>query len=112
MRESARHAEGREDGVKEIDFQAPLQIVKYPDPRLRAKNMRIDEFGDSLRDFAKEMLVAMVEYDGIGLAAPQGPHHAAEKSTTTCETGHNDTQPSASWLDALLLRLSIGDSIV
>eukprot|EP00894_Picocystis_sp_ML_P001270 jgi/Pico_ML_1/51787/g2634.t1 len=71
MREVQDVREGREDGVKEIDFQAPLQIVKYPDPRLRAKNMRIDEFGDSLRDFAKEMLVAMVEYDGIGLAAPQ-----------------------------------------
>lgn len=71
MREVQDVREGREDGVKEIDFQAPLQIVKYPDPRLRAKNMRIDEFGDSLREFAKEMLVAMVEYDGIGLAAPQ-----------------------------------------
>lgn len=71
MREMRDVRDGREEGVKEIEFQAPLQIVKYPDPRLRAKNRRIDEFGESLRSFAKEMLVAMVKYDGIGLAAPQ-----------------------------------------
>lgn len=71
MREIRDVREGQEEGTKEIVYESPLNIVKYPDPRLRAKNLRIDEFGDSLREFSKDMLVAMVKYDGIGLAAPQ-----------------------------------------
>lgn len=54
-----------------IEFEAPLEVVLYPDPRLRAKNKRIDVFDDNLDCFADAMLDAMYRTDGVGLSAPQ-----------------------------------------
>ncbi|XP_020597868.1 peptide deformylase 1B, chloroplastic-like isoform X1 [Phalaenopsis equestris] len=50
---------------------APLKIVEYPDPRLRAKNKRIGTFDESLKKLADEMFDVMYKTDGIGLSAPQ-----------------------------------------
>ncbi|GKD55705.1 peptide deformylase 1B, chloroplastic/mitochondrial [Tanacetum coccineum] len=74
----------------DLKFEAPLEIVLYPDPRLRAKNKRVATFDDNLKNLADEMFNVMynfspriVEYeqyfsgllvhrtDGIGLSAPQ-----------------------------------------
>ncbi|XP_020597869.1 peptide deformylase 1B, chloroplastic-like isoform X2 [Phalaenopsis equestris] len=38
---------------------APLKIVEYPDPRLRAKNKRIGTFDESLKKLADEMFDVM-----------------------------------------------------
>jgi len=43
----------------------------YGDPVLRQKAARIEDFGDRLKAFAEEMFEAMLDDDGIGLAAPQ-----------------------------------------
>ncbi|KAG2714558.1 hypothetical protein I3843_03G036500 [Carya illinoinensis] len=54
-----------------LRFEAPLKIVEYPDPVLRAKNKRIDSFDDNLKKLADEMFDVMYKTDGIGLSAPQ-----------------------------------------
>lgn len=55
----------------DLQFVPPLQIVKYPDPRLRAKNKPIDKFDDNLKNLVHEMFDVMYKTDGIGLSAPQ-----------------------------------------
>jgi peptide deformylase len=47
--------------VDKIEWSQPLRIVKYPDPRLRAKNARVAVFDDSLLALAKEMMKVMYE---------------------------------------------------
>ncbi|XP_022989167.1 peptide deformylase 1B, chloroplastic [Cucurbita maxima] len=64
----------KEDDVAssaDLEFEAPLQIVEYPDPILRAKNKRIDSFDDNLKKLVQEMFDVMYKTDGIGLSAPQ-----------------------------------------
>ncbi|KAE8021527.1 hypothetical protein FH972_007410 [Carpinus fangiana] len=55
----------------DLRFEAPLRIVEYPDPILRAKNKRIDSFDDNLKKLVDEMFDVMYKTDGIGLSAPQ-----------------------------------------
>ncbi|PNT58272.1 hypothetical protein POPTR_001G346700v4 [Populus trichocarpa] len=55
----------------DLEFEAPLKIVEYPDPILRAKNKRIDSFDDNLKKLVDEMFDVMYKTDGIGLSAPQ-----------------------------------------
>lgn len=54
-----------------LEYETPLKIVLYPDPRLRAKNKRIAVFDEKLEKFAKEMFEVMYNTDGVGLSAPQ-----------------------------------------
>lgn len=64
----------KEDAVSssaDLQFEPPLKIVEYPDPRLRAKNKRIDTFDDNLKKLVDEMFDVMYKTDGIGLSAPQ-----------------------------------------
>lgn len=56
---------------EDLKFEAPLEIVLYPDPRLRAKNKRVATFDDNLKNLADEMFDVMYKTDGIGLSAPQ-----------------------------------------
>ncbi|KAK2973310.1 hypothetical protein RJ640_027953 [Escallonia rubra] len=55
----------------DLYFEAPLNIVEYPDPILRAKNKRIDTFDENLKKLVDEMFNVMYRTDGIGLSAPQ-----------------------------------------
>lgn len=48
-----------------------LRVVKYPDPRLRAKNDPVEEFGPEIQKLAKDMFKVMYASNGVGLAAPQ-----------------------------------------
>lgn len=43
----------------DLEFEAPLKIVEYPDPRLRAKNKRINTFDDNLKKLVVEMFDVM-----------------------------------------------------
>ncbi|CAM6096314.1 unnamed protein product [Calypogeia fissa] len=54
-----------------VEFESPLQIVLYPDPRLRKKNKRVTVFDEKLQQLVKEMFEIMYNTDGVGLAAPQ-----------------------------------------
>lgn len=48
-----------------------LEILKYPDPRLRKKCAPVKEVTPELTQFAKDMLETMYSFNGIGLAAAQ-----------------------------------------
>ncbi|MDP6963317.1 MAG: peptide deformylase [Planctomycetota bacterium] len=48
-----------------------MDIVLYPDPRLRAKNSAVENFDDSLKSTVREMFRLMYATSGVGLAAPQ-----------------------------------------
>ncbi len=43
----------------DLHFEAPLKIVEYPDPILRAKNKRIDMFDENLKKLVDEMFDVM-----------------------------------------------------
>lgn len=45
--------------VVPLEYESPLNIVLYPDPRLRAKNRRITTFDDKLLELVQEMFDVM-----------------------------------------------------
>lgn len=45
--------------MADLQFEAPLKIVEYPDPILRAKNKRINAFDDNLKKLVDEMFNVM-----------------------------------------------------
>ena len=48
-----------------------LNILQYPDPRLRTKAEPVTIFDDALKELAENMLETMYDAPGIGLAATQ-----------------------------------------
>jgi len=48
-----------------------LDILEFPDPRLRIKSEPVEEVTEELQNLAAEMAVTMYANSGIGLAAPQ-----------------------------------------
>ena len=48
-----------------------LNILEYPDPRLRTIATDVDDFGPELKQFCDDLLETMYEAPGIGLAATQ-----------------------------------------
>ncbi len=50
---------------------ALLEILKFPDPRLRKKGVKVKEITPELKQFAKDLLETMYASKGIGLAAAQ-----------------------------------------
>lgn len=54
---------------------ALLEIIHYPDPRLRTKAAPIDEVNDDIRTLIENMAETMYAAPGIGLAATQVDVH-------------------------------------
>ncbi len=52
-----------------------LEIITYPDPRLKQKSQAVPDLNANLRELADNMLHTMYHYKGIGLAAPQVNQH-------------------------------------
>jgi len=50
---------------------ALLEILKFPDPRLRLKCKPVNKVTEELAQFANDMLETMYSFNGIGLAAAQ-----------------------------------------
>lgn len=50
---------------------AILNILHFPDPRLRNKALPVEKVDDDVRQLAQDMLETMYEAPGIGLAATQ-----------------------------------------
>lgn len=48
-----------------------LEIVSYPDARLRQKSLPVPEITPEIRKLASDMLETMYDAKGVGLAAPQ-----------------------------------------
>ncbi|CAN1182893.1 Peptide deformylase 1B, chloroplastic/mitochondrial [Linum perenne] len=70
-RGSSSFKEGQLATSSDLQFEAPLKIVEYPDPILRRKNKRIAAFDENLKKLVDEMFDIMYKTDGIGLSAPQ-----------------------------------------
>ena len=45
--------------VQHLEWTRPLQIIRYPDPRLRAPNGRIEKFDDKMKSFAADNIDCM-----------------------------------------------------
>ena len=52
-----------------------LNILKFPDPRLRTRAVAVTEFDSALKTLVSDMLETMYEAPGIGLAATQVDVH-------------------------------------
>jgi peptide deformylase len=52
----------------------PLEVLHFPDPRLKQVSAPVESVDDELRALAQEMLDVMYDEPGIGLAAPQVGH--------------------------------------
>ena len=50
---------------------AVLEVLQFPDPRLKQASTPVTQVDERLRDLAREMLQVMYSEPGIGLAAPQ-----------------------------------------
>ena len=50
---------------------AILNILHYPDPRLREKALPVEEVNNDIKQFVADMFETMYEAPGIGLAATQ-----------------------------------------
>jgi peptide deformylase len=48
-----------------------LQIIQYPDPRLKKVSQPVEKFDAALKELAARMFQLMREARGVGLAAPQ-----------------------------------------
>lgn len=48
-----------------------LEILKYPDPRLKAISQNVERFDGELHQLLDEMAESMYGANGVGLAAPQ-----------------------------------------
>lgn len=48
-----------------------MKVVRIGDPVLRQKAVRVEQFGESLKQILDEMVVLMKKKSGVGLAAPQ-----------------------------------------
>lgn len=54
-----------------LEYELPLDIVKYPSSLLRQENLYIQHFDHKLSQLARGMFDVMYATEGIGLAAPQ-----------------------------------------
>lgn len=50
---------------------AVLDIVHYPDPRLREPTFEVKEFDDSVRELVQDLTATMYAHNGAGIAAIQ-----------------------------------------
>ena len=68
---------------------AVLEVLQFPDPRLRRCAESVGEITDELRALAADMLETMYDEPGIGLAAPQvgAPWRLAVVDTEWTEEG-------------------------
>src|SRR5688500_9932319 len=52
-------------------MSADVNVIYYPDPRLKKMSKPVEDFDQALADLATRMLELMREHRGVGLAAPQ-----------------------------------------
>ena len=65
---------------------ALLEILEFPDPRLRTRAEPVEAVDDAVRDLAGDLLDTMYEASGIGLAATQVNVHRRMLAMDVSET--------------------------
>src|SRR5210317_2093799 len=68
---------------------ALLNILHFPDPRLRTVAKPVVEFDDNLRQLVADMFETMYEAPGIGLAATQVDRHIRLLVMDVSDNGDN-----------------------
>ncbi len=48
-----------------------MEVLRFPDPRLKQVSTRVEGFDNSTYELAKKLLRTMYNEGGVGLAAPQ-----------------------------------------
>jgi peptide deformylase len=71
---------------------AILEILEYPDPRLRTKAKPVDQVDDAVRKLIDDMLETMYDAPGIGLAASQVNVH---RRIIVVDVSENRDEPHA-----------------
>ena len=71
---------------------AKLQILEYPDPRLRTVAAKVDDVTDNIRALIDDMFETMYAAPGIGLAATQVNVH---QRVLVTDVSDNRSQPLA-----------------
>lgn len=69
---------------------ARLNILEFPDPRLRTVAEPVEEVNDDIRQLCADMLETMYEAPGIGLAATQVNVH---KRLLVCDVSEDGSDP-------------------
>src|SRR6188768_3803044 len=82
-----------------------LQILEYPDPRLRTKAKPVDVFDAALAKLAEDMLETMYEAPGVGLAATQVDVH---KRLIVMDVSEGKNQPQVFCNPELLSQEGVG----
>ena len=72
-----------------------LDILKFPDPRLRKKSVAVDEVTEELKSFTQDMLETMYQHKGIGLSAPQVNKHIRYLCTDTRRPDSEEAEEEA-----------------
>lgn len=81
---------------------AKLEILYYPDPRLRNKARPVERVDDKIRQFVDDMLETMYAAPGIGLAATQVN---VAKQIIVIDLSENKDQPLC-LINPMILRAS------
>jgi peptide deformylase len=84
---------------------ALLQILEYPDPRLRTKAQPVTEFDPALSTFIDNMFETMYAAPGIGLAATQVDYH---KRLIVIDVSAEKTEPLVFINPEILSREGVG----
>ncbi len=67
---------------------ARLDILEYPDPRLRLQSGPVEAFDDALHQFVEDLFETMYAFSSLGLSAPQAD---VQQNIIACDasgTGH------------------------
>ncbi len=86
---------------------AILEVLKFPDPRLRRVSEPVAVVNDEIRRLAEDMLETMYDEPGIGLAAPQ-VGHAIRLVVVDTDWTEEDTDRKPTVLINPVLRTSSG----
>jgi peptide deformylase len=84
---------------------ARLQILEYPDPRLRTKAKPVEVFDAGLARLADDMLETMYEAPGVGLAATQVDVH---KRLIVMDVSEGKANPQVFCNPEILTREGVG----
>ncbi len=83
----------RAPAVTDLAWESPLQIIRYPDPRLRAPNARIGVFDERLARLSRELFEVMYN----GCAAPSASDTAFLNVLSSLERTRCQTLCSIDW---------------